>query len=48
MNPASPGNPISTTPTMAACTGCHEASLVISHIEQNGGSTDVSRMLKDG
>ena len=43
-NPASPGNPISTTPTMAACTGCHEASLVISHIEQNGGSTDV---LKD-
>jgi hypothetical protein len=44
-NPASPGNPISTTPTMAACTGCHEASLVISHMEQNGGSTSV---LKDG
>ncbi len=43
-NPASPGNPISMTPTMAACTGCHEASLVISHMEQNGGSTSV---LKD-
>jgi OmcA/MtrC family decaheme c-type cytochrome len=39
-----PGNPISITPTMAACTGCHEASLVISHIEQMGGSTSV---LKD-
>lgn len=39
-----PGNPISTSPTMAACTGCHAASLVISHMEQNGGSTSV---LKD-
>ena len=39
-----PGNPISTSPTMAACTGCHAASLVISHMEQNGGSMSV---LKD-
>ena len=29
---------------MAACTGCHEDSLAISHMEQNGGSTSV---LKD-
>ncbi|MGO9852895.1 MAG: OmcA/MtrC family decaheme c-type cytochrome [Steroidobacteraceae bacterium] len=44
MDATTPGNPISTSPTMAACTGCHEASLVISHMLQNGGSTDV---LKD-
>ncbi len=44
MDATTPGNPISTTPTMAACTGCHEDSLALSHMQQNGGSTSV---LKD-
>jgi OmcA/MtrC family decaheme c-type cytochrome len=42
--PTAPGVPISTTPTMAACTGCHQDPSSISHMEQNGGSTTV---LKD-
>jgi OmcA/MtrC family decaheme c-type cytochrome len=42
--PTQPGVPISTTPNMAACTGCHQDASSISHMQQNGGSTTV---LKD-
>jgi OmcA/MtrC family decaheme c-type cytochrome len=42
--PTPPGVPISTSPNMAACTGCHQDPSSVSHMQQNGGSTSV---LKD-
>ena len=41
--PTTAGNPLATTPTMAACNGCHQSDLAISHFEQNGGSTVVAK-----
>jgi hypothetical protein len=41
--PTTAGNPIATTPTMAACTGCHQDPLAISHMQQNGGSKAVTK-----
>jgi hypothetical protein len=41
--PPTTGSPVSTSPTMAACTGCHQAPLEISHMLQNGGSAAVTK-----
>jgi len=42
-DPATPGNPISTSANMAVCSACHVASAALSHMLQNGGSTAVSK-----
>jgi OmcA/MtrC family decaheme c-type cytochrome len=45
-NPTTPGNPISTSANMAVCSACHsdyDYAATESHIEQNGGSTAVSK-----
>ena len=45
-NPAdatTPGNPISTSANMAVCSACHVDSTATSHMQQNGGSTAVTK-----
>jgi OmcA/MtrC family decaheme c-type cytochrome len=42
-DPATPGNPISTSASMAVCSACHVDSAALSHMLENGGSTKVSK-----
>jgi OmcA/MtrC family decaheme c-type cytochrome len=45
-NPTTPGNPVATSANMAVCSACHsdyDYAATESHIEQNGGSTAVSK-----
>jgi hypothetical protein len=36
-------NLLATTPKMAACSGCHQTDLAISHMEQMGGSRAITK-----
>jgi OmcA/MtrC family decaheme c-type cytochrome len=42
-NPATPGNPISTSANMSVCSGCHVDAVSAAHMLQNGGSTAVTK-----
>jgi OmcA/MtrC family decaheme c-type cytochrome len=42
-NPTTPGNPIATSPTMTVCSTCHIDASTLAHMEQNGGSTTLSK-----
>lgn len=42
-NPTTAGNPISTSANMTVCSACHVDSLSKTHMEQNGGSTTVTK-----
>jgi OmcA/MtrC family decaheme c-type cytochrome len=42
-DPTTPGNPISTSANMAVCSSCHVDSQSAAHMQQNGGSTTVTK-----
>jgi OmcA/MtrC family decaheme c-type cytochrome len=42
-NPTTVGNPIATSANMSVCSGCHVDAVTQAHMEQNGGSTTVTK-----
>jgi len=42
-NPTTVGNPIATSANMAVCSACHVDALTQTHMQQNGGSTTVTK-----
>jgi OmcA/MtrC family decaheme c-type cytochrome len=42
-NATTVGNPISTSANMSVCSACHVDAVTLTHMEQNGGSTAVTK-----
>ncbi len=42
-NPTTVGNPIATSANMSVCSACHVDALTATHMQQNGGSTTVTK-----